>query len=128
MALQKTGLADQAATSLLTVLQDASAYGALLVIYAITLLTTELLSNAAAVALVLPIAAGVAQGLGQPTMLFATAVVIAASQSFLSPIGYQTNLMVYVPGRYRFLDFFRFGWPLSLTYTFTVPLLLLWFA
>ena len=61
-------------------------------------------------------------------MLFATAVVIAASQSFLSPIGYQTNLMVYVPGRYRFLDFFRFGWPLSLIYTLMVPLLLLWFV
>jgi di/tricarboxylate transporter len=55
-------------------------------------------------------------------------VVFAASQSFLSPIGYQTNLMVYAPGRYRFLDFFRFGWPLSLAYTLMVPLLLIWFA
>ncbi len=61
-------------------------------------------------------------------MLFATAVVFAASQSFLSPIGYQTNLMVYAPGRYRFLDFFRFGWPLSLAYSLLVPCLLLWFA
>ena len=79
-------------------------------------------------ALVLPIAAAVAIGLGQLPMLLATAVVFAASQSFLSPIGYQTNLMVYAPGRYRFLDFFRFGWPLSLAYTLIVPLLLLWFA
>lgn len=128
VALQKTGLADQAASSLLMLLQNSSAYVSLLVIYAITLVATELLSNAAAVALVLPIAAAVASGLGQPPMLFATAVVFAASQSFLSPIGYQTNLMVYAPGRYRFLDFFRFGWPLSLAYTLIVPLLLIWFA
>ena len=125
VALQKTGLADQAASSLLTLLQHSSAFGALLVIYAITLVATELLSNAAAVALVLPIAAAVATGLEQQPMLFATAVVFAASQSFLSPIGYQTNLMVYAPGRYQFLDFFRFGWPLSLAYTLMVPILLL---
>ncbi len=115
-------------------LQHSSAYVSLLVIYAITLVATELLSNAAAVALVLPIASAVAAGLGQPPMLFATAVVFAASQSFLSPIGYQTNLMVYAPGRYRFLDFFYFGWPLSPAYSVMVPLplplplLLLWFA
>ena len=125
VALQKTGLADQAASSLLTLLQHSSAFGALLVIYAITLVATELLSNAAAVALVLPIAAAVATGLEQQPMLFATAVVFAASQSFLSPIGYQTNLMVYAPGRYHILDFFRFGWPLSLAYTLMVPILLL---
>ena len=125
VALQKTGLADQAASSLLTLLQHSSAFGALLVIYAITLVATELLSNAAAVALVLPIAAAVATGLEQQPMLFATAVVFAASQSFLSPIGYQTNLMVFAPGHYRFLDFFRFGWPLSLAYTLMVPTLLL---
>ena len=67
--------------------RNSSADGSLRVIYAITLVATELLSNAAAVALVLPIAAAVATGLGQPPMLFATAVVFAASQSFLSPIG-----------------------------------------
>lgn len=50
---------------------------------------------------------------------------IAASQSFLSPIGYQTNLMVFGPGRYRFLDVLRYGWPLSLLYALTVPALVL---
>ena len=125
VALQKIGLANQAASSLLMLLQHSSAYTSLLVIYAITLVATELLSNAGAVALVLPIAAALATGLGQPPMLFATAVAFSASQSFLSPIGYQTNLMVYAPGHYSFLDFFRFGWPLSLTHTLMVPLLLL---
>jgi di/tricarboxylate transporter len=59
--------------------------------------------------------------LGQPPLLFIYAVVFAASQSFLSPIGYQTNLMVYAPGNYRFLDFLRFGWPLSLLYALLIP-------
>ena len=113
---------------MLILLQNNSTYVSTRVIYAITLVDTELVSNAAAVALVLLIAAAVATGLGQPPMLFVTAVVFAASQSFLSPIGYQTNLMVYAPGRYRFLDFFRFGWPLSLTYTLALPLLLILFA
>ena len=85
-------------------LEGRSAYVGLVVIYGVTLVATELLSNAAAVALLLPIAGAVAEGLGLSPMTFAIAVVFAASQSFLSPIGYQTNLMVF-SGRYRFLDF-----------------------
>ena len=126
VALQKTGLAAQVADALLQALQGRSAYVGLVVIYVVTLVATELLSNAAAVALLLPIAGAVAEGLNLSPMTFAIAVVFAASQSFLSPIGYQTNLMVFSPGRYRFLDFFRFGWPLSLSYSLLVPALLLW--
>jgi len=126
VALQKTGLASQVADALLQALQGRSAYVGLVVIYVVTLVATELLSNAAAVALLLPIAGAVAEGLNLSPMTFAIAVVFAASQSFLSPIGYQTNLMVFSPGRYRFLDFFRFGWPLSLSYSLLVPALLLW--
>ena len=115
VASQESGLADQTTSSLLMFLQNSTAFVSLLVIYVITFVATELLSNAAAVALVLPIAGDVATGLGQPPMLFATAVVFAASQSFLSPIGYPTYLMVYAPGHYRFLDFLslagRFRWP-----------------
>jgi di/tricarboxylate transporter len=70
-------------------------------------LATELLSNAAAVTLLLP---------------------IAASQSFLSPIGYQTSLKLFGPRRYRFLDVPRYGWPLSLLPIFIVPALVLWWA
>jgi di/tricarboxylate transporter len=126
VALQTTGLASQVADALLQALQGRSAYVALVVIYAVTLVATELLSNAAAVALVLPIAGAVANGLNLSPMTFAIAALFAASQSFLSPIGYQTNLMVFAPGRYRFLDFLRFGWPLSLSYSLLVPALLLW--
>jgi di/tricarboxylate transporter len=126
VALQTTGLASQVADALLQALQGRSAYVALVVIYAVTLVATELLSNAAAVALVLPIAGAVANGLTLSPMTFAIAVLFATSQCFLSPIGYQTNLMVFAPGRYRFLDFLRFGWPLSLSYSLLVPALLLW--
>ena len=126
VALQQSGLAALAASSLLTALQGWPPYGALVAVYILTLVATELLSNAAAVALLLPIAANLAPGLQLPPMLLITAVVFAASQSFLSPIGYQTNLMVFGPGRYRFLDVFRYGWPLSLLYALTVPALVLW--
>lgn len=101
------------------------AYGALVAAYALTLLAIELLSNATAVALLLPIAANLAPGLQLPPMLLITAVVDAASQSFLSSIGYQTNLMDFGPGRYCFLYVLRNGQPLTLTYALTVPALVL---
>ena len=129
VALQQSGLAALAARSTLNALQGWPAYGALVAVYTLTLLATELLSNAAAVALLLPIAANLAPGLQLPPMLLITAVVFAASQSFLSPIGYQTNLMVFGPGRYRFLDIPRYGFPLTLTMTVVVPLLICrWFG
>ena len=100
-------------------------YAALVAVYALTLLSTELLSNGAAVVLLLPVVASLAEGLGQPPLVFIYAVVFAASQSFLSPIGYQTNLMVFSPGSYRFLDFLRFGWPLTLIYALVIPAVIL---
>jgi di/tricarboxylate transporter len=124
-ALQQSGLAQLAADALLVWLQGWPVLAALTAVYAITLVGTELLSNGATVVLLLPVVAKLAVGLGQPPLLFIYAVVFAASQSFLSPIGYQTNLMVYAPGNYRFLDFLRFGWPLSLLYALLIPWLLL---
>jgi di/tricarboxylate transporter len=120
-ALQQSGLAQLAADALLGWLRGWPVLAALIAVYAITLVGTELLSNGATVVLLLPVVAKLAVGLGQPPLLFIYAVVFAASQSFLSPIGYQTNLMVYAPGNYRFLDFLRFGWPLSLLYALLIP-------
>ncbi|QVL52129.1 MAG: SLC13 family permease [Cyanobium sp. M30B3] len=124
-ALQQSGLAQLAADALLGWLRGWPVLAALIAVYAITLVGTELLSNGATVVLLLPVVAKLAVGLGQPPLLFIYAVVFAASQSFLSPIGYQTNLMVYAPGNYRFLDFLRFGWPLSLLNGLVIPWLLL---
>ena len=124
IALEKTGLASALAQGLLTNLNHWPVYGALLVVFLFTTLLTEVMSNAATVAMLIPIAAQLAVGLQQPPMAFIFAVLFGASQSFLSPVGYQTNLMVFGPGRYRFLDVARYGVPLTLTMTVLVPWLI----
>jgi di/tricarboxylate transporter len=129
VALEKTGLAAALAQALLLGLRGWPVYAALLVVFLFTTLLTEVMSNAATVAMVIPIAGQLAQGLGQPPMAFIYAVLFGASQSFLSPVGYQTNLMVFGPGRYRFLDVPRYGFPLTIAMTFTVPFLICrWFG
>jgi di/tricarboxylate transporter len=124
VALEKTGLADALAQALMQALAGWPVYSALLAVFLFTTLLTEVMSNAAAVALLIPVAGQLAVGLGQPPLAFVYAVLFGASQSFLSPVGYQTNLMVFGPGRYRFLDITRYGLPLTLTMTVLVPLLI----
>jgi di/tricarboxylate transporter len=129
VALEKTGLAAALAKTLLLGLQSWPIYAALVVVFLFTTLLTEVMSNAATVAMLIPIAGQLAQGLGQPPMAFIYCVLFGASQSFLSPVGYQTNLMVYGPGRYRFLDVSRYGFPLTLAMTVLVPFLICrWFG
>lgn len=129
VALEKTGLAAAFAQALLLGLHNWPVYGALLVVFLFTTLLTEVMSNAATVAMVIPIAGQLAVGLDQPPMAFIYAVLFGASQSFLSPVGYQTNLMVFGPGRYRFLDIARYGFPLTIAMTLAVPFLICrWFG
>jgi di/tricarboxylate transporter len=129
VALEKTGLAAALAKGLLLALHHWPVYGALLMVFLFTTLLTEVMSNAATVAMLIPIAGQLAIGLDQPPMAFIYAVLFGASQSFLSPVGYQTNLMVFGPGRYRFLDIPRYGLPLTLTMTLLVPFLICrWFG
>lgn len=94
--------------------------------YLITSLLTEILSNNAAVVLMIPIAVEVAQNLHLNPYAFMFAVTFAASNSYLTPIGYQTNTMVYGPGNYKFLDFTRIGAHLNLMLTILTPLLIIW--
>ena len=124
VALQKTGLAEAMAQGLLQALQGWPVYWALLAVFLFTTLLTEVMSNAATVVLLIPIAGQLGLGLGHPPLAFVYAVLFGASQSFLSPVGYQTNLMVFGPGRYRFLDIPRYGFPLTLTMTVLVPFLI----
>jgi di/tricarboxylate transporter len=86
----------------------------LLLIYIITSTFTEFLSNNAAVALMVPIALGVALTLGIDARPFVIGTCIAASASFATPIGYQTNTYIYGVGGYRFADFTRVGLPLNI--------------
>jgi di/tricarboxylate transporter len=95
-----------------------SPFLALLLIYAITLIITELISNNAAAALMYPIAVGLADQLGVSFKTFAMCVLVASTAGFMSPIGYQTHLMVWAPGGYRFKDFIIFG---------IIPDLIFWF-
>jgi di/tricarboxylate transporter len=112
-ALEKTGAAQQIAESLIALAQG-SPWGTLTVVYLVTMLFTELITNNAAAVLVFPIALSTSQNLGVSFLPFAIAIMMAASASFSTPIGYQCNLMVYGPGGYRFTDYFRVGIPLNL--------------
>ena len=111
-ALETTGAAGAIATTLIQFSGDNPGL-ALAVVYGVTNLLTEVITNNAAAALVFPIALAVSQTLEVNFTPFAIAIMIAASASFSTPIGYQTNLMVYGPGGYRFSDFMRVGIPLN---------------
>ncbi|MDN5370850.1 MAG: hypothetical protein PWP74_2158 [Shewanella sp.] len=88
----------------------------LLVTYVATWLLTEVVTNNAAAALMFPLGIGLARGLQVDILPFVMVVAFAASGSFVSPFGYQTNLMVYNAGKYRLSDFFKLGVPMALTY------------
>ena len=88
----------------------------LTMVYLVTMIFTELITNNAAAVLVFPIALAAARSLEVSFMPFAIAIMIAASGGFATPIGYQTNLMVYGPGGYRFSDYVRIGVPLDLVF------------
>src|SRR5690606_13065678 len=85
----------------------------LLVIHVTTSVLTELVTNNAAAALMVPLALAVSDGLGVSHFPFVVSVMVAASASFSTPIGYTTNLMVYGPGGYRFSDFLKVGVPMN---------------
>jgi len=112
-ALDKTGLAEGIAQSTIAVAGD-HPHLVLAAIYFVAMLFTELMSNNAAAVLVFPIAWQTASDLGVNPMPFVMAVTVAASCGFATPMGYQTNLMIYGPGGYKFSDYVRFGGPLNL--------------
>ena len=112
-AMATSGAADSIARWWIALAGD-SPWLALLAVYAVTSVFTELITNNAAAVLVFPIAEATAEGLGVSLWPFLAVVMMAASASFATPIGYQTNLMVYGPGGYRFSDYFRIGAPLNL--------------
>jgi di/tricarboxylate transporter len=125
LAMQKTGTAEFIATSMLRATEPLGLFGTLAVFYLVTSLLTELISNNAAAVVLTPIAIATGIALDVSPLPFVFAVMLAASNSFMTPIGYQTNTFIYGPGGYRFSDFLRVGAPLNLLMlvaaTFVIP-------
>lgn len=113
-AVETSGLGIVVADVLLTIFEPFGPIGALAGVLLATLALTELVSNNAAAVLVFPVAIATSSALGLDPLPFVMAVLFGASLSFLTPVGYQTNLMVYGLGNYRFLDFTRLGVPVNL--------------
>jgi di/tricarboxylate transporter len=112
-ALEKTGAARTIATTLIS-LSGGHPWVVLAIVYLVTMIFTELITNNAAAALIFPIAYETSKNLGVDFIPFAFAITMAASACFSTPIGYQTNLMVMGPGGYKFTDYFKVGIPLNL--------------
>jgi di/tricarboxylate transporter len=121
-AVSVSGLAAEMAAVLGGMGDPLGAMGRLVAVLVATMILTELLSNNAAAALMLPVAIATALEAGLDPRAFALAVLVGASCSFLSPIGYQTNLMVYGLGGYRFRDFTVVGLPLTLATLVVTPI------
>ncbi|WP_084658943.1 SLC13 family permease [Pseudooceanicola batsensis] len=114
-ALEHSGAVGLIVNAIAPLLMDLPAFFIIWSIYLLTSVLTELVSNNAVAVVVTPIAIGLADVVGIDARPLVVAVMVAASASFATPIGYQTNMMVYGPGGYRFTDFMRIGIPLNLS-------------
>ncbi len=131
IVIQKSGTADLIATTLGNIVHrvpvENQPFLMLSLIYLVTMILTELASNAATAIIMTPIAISVANQLGFDPRPFIFAICFAASASFITPIGYQTNLMVYGPGGYKFSDYIKVGLPLAFIFwmlaTFIIPII-----
>jgi di/tricarboxylate transporter len=113
-AMETSGLATAAAGTLVGLLQPLGPLAVLGGVYLLTLIFTEVVTNNAAAALSFPIALAAARAMQVDFMPFAVVIAVAASAGFATPLGYQTHLMVYGAGGYRFGDYLRIGVPLDL--------------
>ncbi|MFT6466787.1 MAG: di/tricarboxylate transporter [Halopseudomonas sp.] len=126
IAMNKVGLVDTVVAQVMTLSPLLGPLFMLSFIYLLTSILTEVVSNNAVAVLLTPIAIGVAQQLGADPRPFVVAVMFAASASFATPIGYQTNTFVYSAGGYKFTDFMRIGVPMNLIMWATATLVIPW--
>ena len=126
-AMENSGFASLIAAKIIRLTDTWGPYALLAIVFLITNLFTELITNNAAAALSFPVALSVASQLGVDPKPFFVVICLAASASFSTPIGYQTNLIVQGVGGYKFMDFVKIGLPLNIiTFTisvFVVPLI-----
>jgi len=113
-AMINSGLADLLANSGLNLLKPFGGFGLIAGIFIITNILSAFMTSKAAVAIVLPVALTIAHDMGLPVEPFILVVAFGGAANFITPIGYQTNLMVYTPGGYSFSDYLRFGLPLTI--------------
>lgn len=126
-AMMKTGVADIIADLLINLFLPLGNIGMLFGIYIITAFLAAYITNKAAVAIIFPISLTMALHLNADPMPFILVVSFAAAANFMTPIGYQTNLMVYGPGGYKFKDFFKVGFPLTMIYMLVTVFILYYY-
>ncbi len=126
-ALQSSGAVNMIADAISPFMTTLPPFFIILAVYLLSSVLTELVSNNAVAVVMTPVAIGLATALGVDPRPLVVAVMIAASASFATPIGYQTNTLVYGPGGYKFADFLRFGIPLNLSLapivSFVIPII-----
>ncbi|WP_107851134.1 SLC13 family permease [Oceanimonas marisflavi] len=125
-AMLNSGLANSMATYIVTLFAQWGLWGALVGLYLTTWLLTELITNNAAAALTFPVGLAIAEQYQVDAKPLLLTIAFAASASFLTPYGYQTNLMVYSAGNYRYMDYLRTGFPLAVVYGGMVCGLIQW--
>ena len=120
IAMERSGVAHMVASNIVGVGNlfppDMAPYASLSLLYLVAAILTEVLSNNTAAIVLVPVAIAISEQLGIDSRGMLLAVCFGASTSFMTPMGYQTNLMVYGPGRYHFKDFLMAGLPLNLTF------------
>lgn len=116
MAMQKTGAASFMINHVIDYVKDLSPLTTLIIIYVLTSILTEMISNNAVVVLITPLVISLSAQLGYDSRPFIMAVMFAASSSFATPIGYQTNTFIYSAGGYKFTDFVKIGLPLNILF------------
>jgi di/tricarboxylate transporter len=117
VAIQKSGTSSFLVNQITSVFTELSPILAICILFFLTLGLTSLITNAAAVSIMFPVAYEMGLGYGGSLTPFFIAIAFAASADFMTPIGYQTNLMVLGPGNYKFSDYTKLGFPLTLIYS-----------
>ncbi|MDX9974113.1 MAG: SLC13 family permease, partial [FCB group bacterium] len=123
-ALEKSGVVEAVITLVVDNAASFGPYAAFIALYIVTVVVTEMVSNNAAAVFMFPFAVALGIQLGANPRTFVVGVMFAASAGFMMPIGYQTHLMVYGPGGYRFKDFIRLGLPMDLVLITVATLLI----
>jgi di/tricarboxylate transporter len=127
VALEKSGAAALMSNQIIYYFEDTGPYVLLAIFFGFTFMLTNVLSNNATAVLLIPIAILTAENMGISARPFIMAITFSASLSFMTPVGYQTNNMVYVAGNYKFVDFLKVGTPLNLILWMLGTLIIPWF-